>query len=103
MKNSRDTEQQWKSPLAGVWCLGCSIASFFLFPLIGIMVAAVVALFTPMGEMATWCIRGGLIAAITFGPLFLVLGFVIAGKYTRWLCIFWASLVFALFVAMLLV
>ena len=102
-ESSGNTGQRLKSPFAGMWCLCCSVICAILLGPIGAL-AGCVALGFGYDDVGAWW-AGLLFTFVTMIPLglvFLVWGFIIGGKYTRWLCAFWVLLALVVFIMSLL-
>jgi len=102
-ESSDDAGQRLKSPWAGLWCLGCSVASApMIFPIV--LLAGTLAFIFERIDGDGWTIVVSIAAGIVvfLMLLFLVWGFVIGGKYARWLCAFWALLALVVFIMSLL-
>jgi len=101
---SDKTEQQSKSPWAGMWCLVCSVVCIAPIAPVSWMAGAIAVYFIDGNpkQVGTNAMVVTFLVLASIGFLFLVWGIVIGGKYTLWACAFWAFLAFVFVVCLLL-
>jgi hypothetical protein len=85
----QDQNSEQRPPFAGIWALVCSVLCFLLLEPFGELVSLLVQR-EGFDGVPAWVI--GLFVTfatmIPLGLLFLIWAFIIGGKYTRMLCIF---------------